>query len=208
MARDVAGVTGEAPDPLVRRHRRLARAASVVLVVSMVAAVILVVPALFGFRRFVIVSGSMEPTLPVGSVVYDEVVPTGELMVGDMITFVPPPEFGVDAHVTHRIVSIDVAPVESPAGGSRTYRTKGDANPTVDPWTMTLDQPDQARVVGHLAYVGYIYWALSNRWVQLLFIAVPAVLVGVGLLVGLWRAAADGVREERAATRLDDRAAL
>ena len=37
----------------------------------------------------------MEPTIPVGSVIYDEVVPVDQIEVGDIITFVPPPEYGV-----------------------------------------------------------------------------------------------------------------
>ena len=43
----------------------------------------------------------MEPTIKRGSLVYDEVVPTGELRVGDVITYVQP---ATRSPTTHRIV--------------------------------------------------------------------------------------------------------
>jgi signal peptidase len=52
-------------------------------------------------------------------------------------------------------------------------RTKGDANEAPDAWTAVLNGPDQARVEHHIPYLGYVYMALSNRWVQLLVIGLP-----------------------------------
>ena len=55
------------------------------------------VPALLGFQRYVITSGSMSGTYDRGSLVLDEVVPVGDLRVGDVITYTPPAGFtGVD----------------------------------------------------------------------------------------------------------------
>ena len=62
----------------------------------------LLVPAALGYDRYVITGGSMEPTIPLGSLAYAEVVPTGELRVGDVITYVPP---GKPRPVTHRIIA-------------------------------------------------------------------------------------------------------
>ena len=91
------------------RHRVATIAIWTSLVVALLLATMMMLPTLLGYQRYVIVSGSMVPTLPVGSVVYDEVVPVSELAVGDIITFVPPPEYGIDDPVTHRIVKISVA---------------------------------------------------------------------------------------------------
>ena len=54
----------------------------------------LVGPALMGWERYVIVSGSMTGTYDRGSLVFDELVPTKSLRVGDVITYKPPPGSG------------------------------------------------------------------------------------------------------------------
>src|SRR5207342_3785922 len=125
----------------------------------------MVLPTLLGYELYVIVSGSMEPTIPVGAVVYDEVVPVDDLEPGDVITFVPPPEYGIDDPVTHRIIKISIAGENTSHPGARLFQTKGDANNDPDAWEMVLNGPEQARYVRHIPYVGYVYMALHVRWV-------------------------------------------
>ena len=178
-------------------HRVVSWLVTAVMVLAVVLALFMLVPALLGFQRYVIVSGSMEPTIPVGSVVYDEVVPVDDLAVGDIITFVPPPEYGIDDPVTHRIVEITVTGPHSSRPGAKVFRTKGDNNEDVDAWQMVLDGPDQARVVRHVPYVGYAYLALQVRWVQVLVVSIPAAgLIGY-ILITMWRVSGDAVRQER-----------
>ncbi len=179
------------------RRRVVSILTTVVMVAALLLAALMVVPTLLGFERYVIVSGSMVPTIPVGSVVYDEVVPVGDIEVGDIITFVPPPEYGIDDPVTHRVVKITSAGKNSSHPGERIFQTKGDANEDVDPWEMVLDGPDQARYVRHIPYVGYVYMALQVRWVQVVAIAIPSIALIVYIIVTLWRVSGDGVREQR-----------
>ena len=163
--------------------------------VAAIALALMAVPALLGLERYVIESGSMEPTLKVGSVVLDDVVPVDALREGDIITFVPPPEYDLSAPVTHRIHEIE----EDAATGERRFRTKGDANDGPDPWLIVFDQDQQPRVVHHIPYVGYIYLALRNGWVQLLLIGLPATFIVVSVSRTLWKLSADEVRQERRA---------
>jgi signal peptidase I len=181
-------------------HRLVSWLVTIALVGATVLAVLMVVPSLLGYQRYVIISGSMEPTLPVGSVVYDEVVPVDDIVVGDIITFVPPPEFDIDSPVTHRVVEVAIAEENSSHPGQRLFRTKGDNNEDVDPWRMVLDGPDQARVEHHVPYVGYFYMALQVRWVQLLLIVVPAVALVTYIVITLWRVSGEAVLEEKAKT--------
>jgi len=139
----------------------------------------LVVPALLGFERYVIVSGSMSGTYDRGALVFDEVVPVRDLRVGDVITYRPPPGAGPSGLITHRIVAIDAGE----------FRTKGDANAAVDPWTFTLAGPEQARVAASVPYAGHVLSALSQRHVRLLVVGIPAALVAFFTLAGLWREA-------------------
>ena len=181
-------------------HKTISVLVTALMIGACVLAGLMVLPTLLGYQRYVIISGSMEPTLPVGSVVYDEVVPVADLEVGDIITFVPPPEFDIDDPVTHRIVQIlEVGDdVEGVPAGERLFRTKGDANEDVDPWRMVLDGDEQGRVAHHIPYVGYVYMALQVRWVQLLVIVVPALALITYIVVTMWRVSGAAVIEERA----------
>ena len=186
-----------ATEPKPRLRTRIAGWLSAFgLVCTLMIAGLMLVPGLLGYQRYVIVSGSMEPAIPTGSVVYDEIVPVSELAVGDIITFVPPAEYGLTEPVTHRIVEIE--PASGDHAGKVQVRTKGDANEAPDAWTAVLNGPDQARVKHHIPYLGYVYMALSNRWVQLLVIGLPALLIGVLVLVSLWKEAGEGVEREEA----------
>jgi signal peptidase len=180
-------------------HRLITVVVTVGMIGACVLAGLMVIPTLLGFQRYVIVSGSMEPTIPVGSVVYDEVVPVEDLEVGDIITFIPPPEFDIDDPVTHRVVQITkVAEDAEGHAGERLFRTKGDANEDIDPWRMVLDGPDQGRVAHHLPYLGYFYMALQVPWVQLLVIVIPSVALIAYIGITMWRVSGDAVMEERA----------
>jgi signal peptidase len=161
----------------IRRAGRIASGAAVA--VAALAALLVLAPAVFGWQRYAIVSGSMSGSYDKGSLVLDEVVPVADLEVGDVITYTPPTG---DHLITHRIAWIGRG-----AGGIRIFRTKGDANPVADPWTFKLDRPEQARVRIGVPFAGYALMALADRQVRMLLIALPAVLIAFFNLAGLWR---------------------
>jgi signal peptidase len=164
----------------VRRAGRLASGAALVVVV--LTALVVLTPALWGWQRYAIVSGSMTGTYDRGSLVLDEVVPVDTLKVGDVITYLPPAGAGPDHLVTHRIASIERDPT-----GQRVYRTKGDANEVADPWTFRLGGRTQARVRLGVPFAGYALSALGRRNVRLMAIALPALLLAGLSLLRLWR---------------------
>lgn len=112
-------------------------------------ATLLTVPLLLGWRSYVILSGSMEPHYPVGSLVYVRAVAPQALATGDVVTFC-----GVGgAVVTHRIVATD------PAAGTLT--TKGDANTTPDPIPVQIESV-LGQVVFCLPFAGYLSLLLTS----------------------------------------------
>jgi signal peptidase len=141
----------------------------------------MLLPPLLGYERYVLTGGSMDGTYDRGSIVFDREVPVVDLRVGDVITYKPPPESGLEGLVTHRIASV------RDDEGVPTFVTKGDANEDRDPWRFTLDQPTQAKVEFHVPYVGYALAALSVREVRMLVIGLPALLIAVALAARLWR---------------------
>jgi signal peptidase len=164
--------------------RRIARAISTLLVAAgLLFGAILALPALMGWQRYVIVSGSMTGTYDRGSLVLDEVVPVASLKTGDVITYRPPAGAGPEGLVTHRIHSIAVQ------GGARVFRTKGDANESADPWTFNLPKGEQARVRASVPYVGFAVAALGRRDLRMLIVGLPAALIALVSLAGLWREA-------------------
>ncbi len=146
-----------------------------------VLALLFIVPAAFGLERYVIAGGSMTGSIPRGSLVFEESVPVSDLRVGDVITYMPPADSSIPNLVTHRIHSIR----------QDTFRTKGDANPDIDPWTFKLTSGTQAREVAHVPLVGYAFLALQDRTTRIAFVGVPSGLIALHslgqLLMGLRR---------------------
>ena len=92
---------------------------------------------------------------------FERQVPVEDLNVGDVITYLPPAESGISELVTHRVISITPNPDVS---GGLVFKTKGDANASADPWTFTLADTVQPRVLGWIPVVGWIFktgWRLK-----------------------------------------------
>ncbi len=98
---------------------------NILLVLVVVAAILLVGVQLFGIKPYTVLSGSMEPTYHVGSIIYVKKVDPLTLKVGDPVTFM----INGRTIVTHRI--IEVIPDEEDPTVVR-FRTQGDNNDTPD----------------------------------------------------------------------------
>ena len=167
----------------------------VIVAAGLCLAAAMLLPAAFGYQRYVITGGSMQGTYDRGSIVFDKPVPVSDLKVGDVVTYTPPASTGVHGLITHRIIS-----VTNHGKDGVSYRTKGDANPEADPWKFQLDQPTQARVAFAIPYVGFGIAALSMLPVRMLIIGVPALLIAFALMARLWRQAGEEARAWREET--------
>ena len=72
------------------------------LAIVVIMCIPLAVPRLFGFQTYAIVSGSMEPEIPVGSIVYAKKAEPTAVTPGDVIVFYGGHDSA--AVVTHRVV--------------------------------------------------------------------------------------------------------
>lgn len=163
------------PRPARTRGARLGSAAgSVLLLVVLLLSVAYLLPSLLGYQRYILTGGSMTGTYDQYSIVYEEVVPTSDLRVGDVITYLPPASSGVPTLVTHRIVRIHPG-----SDGRPVYRTKGDANDARDPWTFTLDSPEQPVVRYAVPHAGRVFLFLADPHHRTLLIGIPAGLVAL-----------------------------
>ncbi|GGM86824.1 hypothetical protein GCM10009721_09520 [Terrabacter tumescens] len=166
-------VGASAPTARRRSLRGAALLGNLGVIALLLMTVAYVLPSLLGFQRYVITGGSMTGTYDKGSVVFDKVVPVGELRVGDVITYVPPASSGVTNLVTHRIVSAE------PGSAGTVYQTKGDANPSIDPWTFTLDRGEQAVVDFAVPHIGWVLLYLADPGHRKLLIGIPAGLIAL-----------------------------
>jgi signal peptidase I len=174
------------PRPAAAAPRRLgdgwltlltASVARLYLVLLAASATLALAPALFGWSGSVVQSGSMEPKISAGDVVFtSELSSSSPLPVGRVVTF------HVDGRlVIHRIVAVS---------DDNTLVTAGDANPHLDPWSIR--EPDitgQARLL--IPYVG-----LPSLWLTR----------GDHLAFGIWAALTVGALIVVALTDADGRA--
>ena len=113
-------------------------------------------PTIFGYRPLVVLSGSMEPTFKVGSIVYYKKVNQKEIRINDVITF----KMDDDKLVSHRVYSII----------DNQYITKGDANNSVDALKI-----DYSKIVGkdlkiNIMFLGYYVNYINNNLYLLIFV--------------------------------------
>lgn len=98
---------------------------SMIVGIAVLLAIALAGVRIIGLQPYTVLSGSMEPTYHVGSLIYVKSVDYTELETGDPITFM----LDESTVATHRI--IEVVPDEEDASVIR-YRTQGDANEAPD----------------------------------------------------------------------------
>lgn len=119
---------------------------TLLLIIIVVACLPLTVPKFFGYEMYTVISGSMEPSIPTGSLVYIKDMEPQDVADGDVIAFYG----GHDSNaiITHRVVKNRVVMGE--------FVTKGDANEKEDmnpiPYMNFLGRVELSiPVVGELA---------------------------------------------------------
>lgn len=131
---------------------------------AVVLVMLLVGVELFGIDTYIVLSGSMEPEIPTGSLIY--VTEADELNENDVITF----RLSEGTVVTHRIIEI----VED--HGELLYKTKGDANDVSDGGMVS-----EAQILGTpiftIPMLGYLASYLQSKSGFYMVIAIGAVIV-------------------------------
>lgn len=150
--------------------------AAVVVALMLPLATFLVATWLLGWQLQAVLSGSMSPTYPVGSLLVVGPIDASDVRAGMPLVFEDPLEPG--RIVTHRVV----APVPADASA---FRTRGDANTSVDPALVP------ARLVR-----GRVLWAVNGlgavldllRWPNgfILLVAVPGLVLVASELRNRW----------------------
>ncbi|WP_104177181.1 signal peptidase I [Cryobacterium sp. Y50] len=174
------------------RQIRFALSLAVLLLVIATAVVLIVIPKVTGSIPLTVLTSSMEPGFPPGTLIIVRPVEVDALVLGDVITYQM--ETGKRGVITHRIIAINTS------AGGRTFVTKGDNNGAAD-----ADAVLEAQVQGRLWYsvplIGYVNSAVngSNRaWLIPVAASLLFAYAGYMILVGV----VASVRKRRRADQL------
>lgn len=153
----------------------------VLLLLLAILALTIVVPRLTGSTPYTVLTGSMRPTYPPGTLIVVKPQDPGTLGVGDAITFQK--ESGDPEVVTHRITMTRQNSV-----GERTFVTQGDANPSPDANPVVVEQV-RGKVWYSVPYLGYVNNVITGKQRALLVTVVVAglFLYSGAMFVGAFR---------------------
>lgn len=142
------------------------------VILTAVAAVALAVaiPRIAGGTPYTVLTGSMEPDLPPGTLVVVRPVDAEDIALGDVITFQL--ESGKPTVATHRVVAVGTR-----LDGEQVFTTRGDANGTPDRNPVRAVQV-QGRLWYSVPYLGHLNSVLTGRQRQSAVLVVAALLVG------------------------------
>lgn len=135
-------------------------------------------PLVLPYKVYTVLSGSMQPTIPIGSEVVLTPVDASQIQVGDIITFQRP---GTKELVTHRVVATTTA-----FGGQLFWKTKGDANAAPDNWQIPASGKG-LKYAFHVPFLGYLFAMLGSPLGRICFILAPALLLAAVVLNDLWK---------------------
>lgn len=138
--------------------------------ICIVSIIVLLLVTLFpikgNYQIKIVKSGSMEPSISIGSVVV--IKPVSEYLVGDVVTF------GKDSRTeiptTHRIVSTRIE------GINTVFATKGDANEDIDNVEIKSSEV-LGKVLFDVPYLGYIIDLARKPLGFAALIIIPALII-------------------------------
>jgi signal peptidase len=146
----------------------LALSGTLLVIVLALGALVIVVPAISGGAALTVLTQSMEPKLPPGTLIIIRPTPIGDIKLGDVLTYQI--KSGQPEVVSHRVISRSVD-----TEGRTTFITKGDNNDLPDAGSVR-----KVQIKGTLWYsipwLGYVNNLLGGQGRSLLVPLVAAAL--------------------------------
>ncbi len=167
-----------------------------VVVIMVLLATLLAGARLLGLQVYTVITGSMEPNYPVGSIIYVKEVDPTTLKEKDVITFM----LSENTIATHRIV--EVIPDEKNPEYVR-FRTKGDNNDIVDT-SLVHSNNVLGKVVAMIPYLGYVSDFVQHPPGSHITMAAAAVMIVAVFLPDLIKSAKSDGEEEPSAGETSD----
>lgn len=141
----------------------------VLFVVLALVAVMIVIPRAGGATAYTVLTGSMRPGLPPGTLAVVRPVDPQEIRTGDVVTYQP--KSGEPGVVTHRVVGVGAT-----TGGEQRFTLRGDANNTND--APILPEQIRGRLWYSVPLLGFVNSAITGQQRALLLGLTVAGLLG------------------------------
>lgn len=132
------------------------------------------IPGVFGIRPVVVLSGSMEPAIMTGDLIFIHDTDAAGVREGDVICYLTSGQA-----VTHRVMSINTG-----EDGETRYITRGDANNTEDRLPVTGEQIQGVWKGGRIEKLGNFILFMQTTTGMILFIICPLLLF---FIWDIWR---------------------
>ena len=130
----------------------------------------------FGYRIYIVASGSMIPTYNIGDTLLVKEVPMDEFKIGDAVTYK-----GETAGVDGLVITHQVQKIEKDKKGQYLFHTKGVANNIEDP--IVYEKQVLGKVTHKFLILSILGRIITNRLLLLLGIMLPmAFLVAVEII--------------------------
>lgn len=143
------------------------------LITVILACIPLTVPRVFGYEVYAVISGSMEPAIPVGSLVYIKGAEASEIAENEIIAFYSPNN--PNAIITHRVMKNQVV--------SGQFITKGDANAAEDTTPVPYDCL-LGKVELSVPYAGKLLSAAVTKQGKIVVVGIIVVSVLLQIIAG------------------------
>ena len=122
-------------------------------------------PSIIGLRTFTVLTGSMNPKIKPGDIVVIREVESNSIEVGDVITY-----YIDNMYVTHRVYEV------INKGNEILFKTKGDANNTVDSEAIS-----ESQIIGkklfRIPYGGYVAGFTKRYFILLIFLIIAIISI-------------------------------
>lgn len=132
-----------------------------IIYILLIIYLLIFIPSLCGKKPLVVISGSMEPTLKVGGILYYEKIDLNDFDEGDILVYQTKEHI-----ISHRIVDIT----------ENGFITKGDVNNTVDNYLVTNNQILGRGTNWSIPFIGYYAdYVYSHKY--LLYISLGVIIL-------------------------------
>lgn len=160
----------------IKKIKKIIKITAVIIIVALAGLILLTLaPESGGYKALIVTSGSMEPAVPAGSMVF--IKNAGTIQKNDIITFRMSP--GPKSLTTHRIVDIKEVREKT------MYQTKGDAVKEPDIELVPAERV-AGRMIFSIPFIGYPIAFGKTQTGVVMLVVVPAAVIVYEELKSIW----------------------
>ncbi|MDJ0335652.1 signal peptidase I [Salinibacterium sp. G-O1] len=148
-------VEGDPKEKSLLHYLGLALSGALLVMVLVIAVLVIAAPAIVGGSALTVLTNSMAPKFPPGTLIVIKPTPIDEIKVGDVLTYQI--KSGNPAVISHRVITRSVS-----LEGETTFITKGDNNDLADPKPI-MEVQVKGTLWYAIPYLGFVNNAVNGE---------------------------------------------